>query len=69
MVFENLSVQGVHEDHKKSSNAEKLSGTIFHASLEEVNHTDVVYKSGKKMVFRDALNQTHLPLEPVHHLH
>jgi hypothetical protein len=26
----------------------KLSGTIFHASLEEVNHTDVVYKSDKK---------------------
>jgi hypothetical protein len=33
----------------------KLSGTIFYASLEEVNHTDVVYKSDKKMVFRGTL--------------
>jgi hypothetical protein len=32
----------------------KLSGTIFHVSLEEVNHTDVVYKSDKKRVFSDA---------------
>jgi hypothetical protein len=34
----------------------KLSGTIFHASLKEVNHTDVVYKSDKKVVFRGTPN-------------
>jgi hypothetical protein len=38
----------MHEDHRKLSNAEKLSGTIFH--VNEVNYTNVVYKSDKKAV-------------------
>jgi hypothetical protein len=41
--------------YKRYLTPKKLSGTIFHASLEEVNHTDVVYKLDKKMVVRDPL--------------